>query len=351
MLISKKYPLLISSITAVVIIPFFIIFYNGFTAIRDLPDIILVFIVSVIIIISLIYIISYFYFKRVSKEVTDLITLSEKIKEGDRDSLVKVQGKDELSQLGKSLNALAEKISDEFKRLKKLEKVRSEFLGNVSHELKTPIFSIQGYIETLKDGAVNEPEINVDFLDRMDKHAERLNTLVSDLIEISKIESGELKLSYRFFEIQEFIRSVIEELNSLAVANDVTLEYNSSSNQAVSVFADKEKIHQVMINLIENAIKYNKKNGSVTIELKNESKNVIVSVIDTGIGIPEEHHSRIFERFYRVDKTRSREIGGTGLGLAIVKHIIEAHKGNISIESKVDEGSRFSFSLPKQAIS
>jgi two-component system, OmpR family, phosphate regulon sensor histidine kinase PhoR len=349
MQISKKYPLFVSAVTLLLLVIFSIIFYFFFPALKEVSSLAFVSILSIVIIISLVYLFSYFYFRRVSKEISGLIALSEKIKEGDR-SLVKIQGKDELSELGKSLNALAEKISDEFIRLKKLEKVRSEFLGNVSHELKTPIFSIQGYIETLKDGAINEPDINFDFLDRIEKHAERLNVLVTDLIEISKIESGELKLSYRFFEVQEFIHTIIEELHSLAQPNKIALFYKSSDTNPLMVFADKEKIRQVMVNLIENAIKYNRLNGSVTIELKNENKYVNISVIDTGIGIPEEHHSRIFERFYRIDKNRSREIGGTGLGLAIVKHILEAHKSRISIESKTGEGSRFSFSLPKQAI-
>ena len=350
MQIYKKYPLFVSSVTLILVLAFFIVSFIFFPSLIQKPDTIYASIISVIIIISLIYLISYFYFRRVSKEVTGLIALAEKIKQGDRDSLVQIHGKDELSELGKSLNSLAEKISDEFIRLKKLEKVRSEFLGNVSHELKTPIFSIQGYIETLKDGAINDPDINSVFLDRMEIQAERLNTLVSDLIEISKIESGELKLSYRFFEIHEFIHSIIDELNSLALSNEISLLYKSTDEKPLQVFADKERIHQVMINLIENAIKYNRPNGSVTIELKNDGKLVNISVIDTGIGIPEEHHSRIFERFYRIDKNRSREIGGTGLGLAIVKHIIEAHKSGISVESKTGEGSRFSFSLPKQAI-
>jgi two-component system, OmpR family, phosphate regulon sensor histidine kinase PhoR len=349
MQISKKYPLFVSSVALFLLIIFFIICYKFLSDLKVVPYLEFILVLSVVIIVSLIYLFSYFYFRRVSKEISGLIALSEKIKEGDR-SLVKIQGKDELSELGKSLNTLAEKISDEFIRLKKLEKVRSEFLGNVSHELKTPIFSIQGYIETLKDGAINEPDINFDFLERIEKHAERLNTLVTDLIEISKIESGELKLSYRFFEVQEFIQTIIDELHSLALSNKISLLYKSSDTNPLMVFADKEKIRQVMVNLIENAIKYNRSNGSVTIELKNESKHVNISVIDTGIGIAEEHHSRIFERFYRIDKNRSREIGGTGLGLAIVKHIIEAHKSRISVESKTGEGSCFSFSLPKQAI-
>ncbi len=308
-------------------------------------------IISLIIIISALIAFSYLWSRRHTKRITDLYDYTEKIKNGARDIYLKTSGNDEISHLSTALNGLTAKISDEFKTLKKLEKVRSEFLGNVSHELKTPIFSIQGYIETLKDGALNEPEINTDFLDRIEKHAERLNSLVSDLIEISKIESGELKLSYRFFNLQEFLRGVVDELHSLAVSNNINIKFDCKTNSQILVFADRERIRQVMTNLIENAIKYNKPGGEVTVEAKTDHDQAMISVADTGIGIDEEHHSRIFERFYRIDKNRSREIGGTGLGLAIVKHIIEAHKGTITIESKVGYGSRFSFPLPTKVIS
>jgi len=328
-----------------------IVFVKSLAALNDnLNRMVLFFILSILSILSVIFISSYFYSKYHSRRITELIDYTEKIKNGARDIYVKTFGNDEISRLGVSLNGLTGKISEEFKTLKKLEKVRSEFLGNISHELKTPIFSIQGYIETLKDGAVNEPEVNMDFLDRIERHAERLNALVSDLIEISKIESGELKLSYRFFVLQDFMQSIIDEMHSLALSSGIRIELQSTTENPISVFADKERIRQVMINLIENGIKYNKPNGTVRIEIKREPDRAIISVIDTGIGIPEEHHSRVFERFYRVDKNRSREIGGTGLGLAIVKHIIEAHKGSISIESKSGEGSCFSFQLPTKVI-
>ena len=305
--------------------------------------------------IIIIIIFSYFISVKSKKDILRLKKAIEFIKQIEKRNVttpLKVNSKsDELTQLENSLNQLEEKISNENKKIKKLERVRSEFLGNVSHELRTPIFSIQGYIETLKDGAINDPEVNYNFLNKIEKHAERLSNLVSDLIEISKIESGELKLSYRFFNILELIPLVIEEMNPLANVYGVRINYKYSSDKNnIKVFADKDKIRQVLVNLIENAIKYNKKGGTVTIDLYDEPNQVNITVSDTGIGIPEEHQIRIFERFYRVDKNRSREIGGTGLGLAIVKHIIEAHKGKISVQSKVGEGSSFSFTLQKKAI-
>lgn len=327
------------------------LFYlNNYNSVRaELNSIKYLLIFSCILILLCVYVFTRFFMNIISDSITKTVESIKHIEQGEEIAL-SLKGNDELSQIEKSLNSLSKKISDEYKKMSKLEKVRSEFLGNVSHELRTPIFSIQGYIETLKNGAITEPGTNMDFLGRIERHAERLNSLVSDLIEISKIESGELKLSYRFFDIQEFLHSIIDELNSLAKANSITINFNSTTVHQILVFADREKIRQVMINLIENAIKYNKSNGSITIELTDKAKEVIISVIDTGIGIPEEHHSRIFERFYRVDKNRSREKGGTGLGLAIAKHIIEAHKGTISISSKVGEGSRFSFPLPKKAL-
>ena len=305
--------------------------------------------------IIIIIIFSYFISVKSKKDILRLKKAIEFIKQIEKRNVtspLKVNCKsDELSKLENSLNQLEEKILNENKKIQKLERVRSEFLGNVSHELRTPIFSIQGYIETLKDGAINDPEVNYNFLNKIEKHAERLSNLVSDLIEISKIESGELKLSYRFFNILELIPIVIEEMNPLANVYGVKINYKYSSDKNnIKVFADKDKIRQVLVNLIENAIKYNKKGGTVTIDLYDEPNQVNITVSDTGIGIPEEHQIRIFERFYRVDKNRSREIGGTGLGLAIVKHIIEAHKGKISVQSKVGEGSSFSFTLQKKAI-
>ena len=251
---------------------------------------------------------------------------------------------DELRELADAINALADKSSRDISELKKLEQVRSQFLGNVSHELRTPIFSIQGYLETLLDGAIDDQEVRRKFVERSHANAIRLNVLLSDLIDISKIESGEMRMSYRYFNIADMIRDVMHSLEYQADQYSVTMSTNVGDAE-ILVYGDKERLSQALTNLTENAIKYNKPGGTVTILVEPENEKVKVSVKDTGIGIEGEHKDRIFERFYRVDKNRSRAVGGSGLGLAIVKHILEAHQTSPSIESIAGEGTTISFIL------
>jgi two-component system, OmpR family, phosphate regulon sensor histidine kinase PhoR len=269
------------------------------------------------------------------------------VQDGDVGQRVSVASKDEISDLARAINDMAEKLGNDIIRLKKLERVRSEFLGNVSHELRTPIFSLQGFLETLLDGAIEDPAVNREFLEKAHKHAQRLNVLLNDLIEISRIESGDMKLSFRFFPILEFLRSMRDEMAPQAEKKGVALTVLPEIDPEELVYGDRERLKQVMINLVDNAIKYTDSGGSVAIAVRNEGGRCAVSVADTGIGIPAEHHSRIFERFYRVDKDRSRDVGGTGLGLAIVKHIVEAHGGVMKVESVPGRGSTFSFSLKR----
>ncbi|MFM8281139.1 MAG: sensor histidine kinase [Bacteroidota bacterium] len=250
----------------------------------------------------------------------------------------------EIKELADAFNGLAEKSSKDISELKKLEQVRSQFLGNVSHELRTPIFSIQGYLETLLDGALEDPAVRRKFIERSHANAVRLNLLLSDLIDISKIESGEMRMSYRYFNIVEMIQDVLHSLEYQAQQYKVEL-ITAFDQDEVSVYGDKERLSQALTNLVENAMKYNKPGGSVTVELRLNTSIVNISVKDTGIGIAEEHKDRIFERFYRVDKDRSRSVGGTGLGLAIVKHILEAHQTSPMVESVPGEGTSISFSL------
>ncbi|MFZ9760761.1 MAG: sensor histidine kinase [Candidatus Kapaibacteriota bacterium] len=250
----------------------------------------------------------------------------------------------ELKELSEAFNGLAEKSSKDISELKKLEQVRSQFLGNVSHELRTPIFSIQGYLETLLDGALDDPAVSRKFVERSHANAVRLNLLLSDLIDISKIESGEMRMSYRYFNIVEMIQDVLHSLEFQAQQYKVELK-TAFEQDEVSVYGDKERLSQALTNLVENAMKYNKPGGSVTVEMNMNTSLVKISVKDTGIGIAEEHKDRIFERFYRVDKDRSRAVGGTGLGLAIVKHILEAHQTTPVVESMPGEGTSISFTL------
>lgn len=250
----------------------------------------------------------------------------------------------EIRELAEAYNVLAEKSSKDIAELKKLEQVRSQFLGNVSHELRTPIFSIQGYLETLLDGALEDPAVSRKFVDRAHANAIRLNLLLSDLIDISKIESGEMRMSYRYFNAVEMIQDVLHSLEFQAEQYQVHLTTNIPEHE-VLVYGDKERLSQALTNLVENALKYNKQGGNVEVGLTMNTSKVTISVKDTGIGISAEHKDRIFERFYRVDKDRSRAVGGTGLGLAIVKHILEAHQTSPIVESSVGEGTTISFTL------
>ena len=229
--------------------------------------------------------------------------------------------------------------------MKKSEQVRSQFLGNVSHELRTPIFAVQGYLETLLSGAVDDVSVNRSFLEKAQSNLSRLNALLEDLINISQIESGEMKMSFRYFRINEFLESVAKEFETTAGNRKVMLKLSVGTAADDEVFGDKDRLRQVLNNLISNAINYNKPKGEVVLSSEKIANGIQVSVKDTGVGVPSEHLSRIFERFYRVDNDRSRALGGTGLGLAIVKHIIEAHGSQVQVESKMGEGSIFRFLL------
>ncbi len=243
---------------------------------------------------------------------------------------------------------MVSQLKEDIVRLQKLERVRSEFLGNVSHELRTPIFMLQGYLETLLDGALDDPNVNREFIEKAYGNALRLNTLLADLIEISRIESGEMRMSFRYFRIGDLIESVAEEFRPQAQMKNISLSVDYDGvDRNQEVYGDKERLGQALRNLVDNAIKYTQPNGLVRIVSRNKGDLVNIEVSDTGIGIPEEHIERIFERFYRVDKERSREAGGTGLGLSIVKHIIEAHSSKVIVTSEVGKGSTFSFSLKK----
>lgn len=237
---------------------------------------------------------------------------------------------------------------NEIEELKKMADYRREFLGNISHELKSPIFNIQGYVLTLLDGGLEDPNINKDYLMRTEKSINRLIAIVEDLEEISKLESGELRLNMQRFDMCELVRDVIDFLEMKARRNNTQVLFENKTERQVFVQADKKRIRQVLINLIENAIKYgDKPDSKVIIKVFDMDENYLIEVKDNGPGIAEESLPRIFERFYRTDKGRSRDTGGTGLGLAIVKHIIEAHRRNISVRSKLGSGTTFSFTLMK----
>lgn len=231
--------------------------------------------------------------------------------------------------------------------LRKMETFRREYIGNVSHELKTPIFILQGYLDTLLNGGIDDSEISYTYLQKAAQNADRLSQIVSDLDFIARHETGELNLQKKRFNMYELVREVIDELQLMASKSHIAMEFKEGSSTSVSVVADREKIRQVLTNLVTNSIKYGRENGITTISIYDMHREVLVEVSDNGIGIEAQHLPRLFERFYRIDSSRSRQQGGSGLGLSIAKHIIEAHKRQIHVRSQPGVGTTFGFSLKK----
>jgi two-component system phosphate regulon sensor histidine kinase PhoR len=256
------------------------------------------------------------------------------------------QDGDIIADVRKEVEEWAKNQAREISRLKDLERYRKEFVGNVSHELKTPIFNIQGYILTLLEGGLDDPKINKLYLKRTEKSIDRMISIVEDLESITKLESGELKLRVDSFDLVKLVDEAFDMELMMANERNIQLLMERPS-RPVMVRADKKRIMEVMTNLVVNGVKYGKKNGFVKVSFYDLKDTVMVEVMDNGIGVEKSDLPRIFERFYRADKSRSREQGGTGLGLSIVKHIIEAHKQTINVKSVVDEGTTFTFTLEK----
>jgi len=285
-----------------------------------------------------------YIYKKIEKIYNDVIFL-----ESEPGPVKSTPISKDLEFLSKELSKYTKLKKIELESLKAREEFRKEFVGNVAHELKTPLFTVQGYISTLLDGAMSDKDILEKYLKRADKGVDRLIYIVQDLDTITKIEFGNAKLEKSNFDIIELIKTIFEQLEMKAKKEKITLTFDELTPTSVFVNADMKRIQQVLTNLIVNSIKYGHANG--TTELSVESLNsdkVLVRVTDNGEGIEEEHIPRLFERFYRVDKSGARSEGGSGLGLAIVKHILEAHNETIHIESKYGIGSEFSFTLQKQ---
>ncbi|MBL4593489.1 MAG: sensor histidine kinase [Flavobacteriales bacterium] len=268
------------------------------------------------------------------------LSSGEKAKEFNLNTNVLTEVKEEVENWDK-LN------KEEIERLKGLENYRREFVGNVSHELKTPIFNIQGYLLTLLEGGLEDPKINVSYLQKANKSVERMIALIENLDEITKLESGMIEMDIEKIDLVELIKEVITLLELKAKKNNTTIIFVDQPNKPLWVKIDKGGITQVLVNLVVNSIKYGKEGGETLIKVFDMDDNLLVEVADNGQGIAEEHLPRLFERFYRIDKGRARESGGTGLGLSIVKHIIEAHNQTINVRSAIDVGSTFSFTLKK----
>ncbi|MBP6730717.1 MAG: sensor histidine kinase [Chitinophagales bacterium] len=269
--------------------------------------------------------------------------LSKSLKESIGDTL----GDDPLTEMETQVKDYVLNNSRELEDLRKLEKFRKEFLGNLSHELKTPLFNIQGYVHTLLEGAMEDPKYARQFLERTSKSVERLSSLVDDLDAIARLERGEEAIHPETFDINKMVHDVIDSMALKVERKKYTLLIKKDCDKPFFVMADKEKIRQVITNLIDNSIKYGNEGGKTVASYYDMDENILIEITDNGIGIPEEHLPRLFERFYRVDKHRSREQGGTGLGLAIVKHIIEAHQQTINVRSSVGVGTTFAFTLKK----
>lgn len=290
----------------------------------------------------------YFYYVDVTANVN---ALSEKIRRRFLNNEIpqkynQLEEEDGMVLLEEKVDFLIESRERELAHFQNLDSYRKEYLGNVSHELKTPVFNIQGYVDTLLNGGLEDSNINRDYLKRAERSIDRLITIIDDLETITQLESGELFLDVDTFDIAAMAKDIYAALELNASRKNIRLELARKYDKPVYVKADKFRIRQVLVNLITNSIKYGKENGVTLTTFSYLNDDVIVEVSDNGDGIEAKHLPRIFERFYRVDKGRSREQGGTGLGLAIVKHIIEAHQKSIKAESEPGKGTTFVFSLP-----
>jgi two-component system phosphate regulon sensor histidine kinase PhoR len=254
-----------------------------------------------------------------------------------------------IDEVSEDVENWAQQRKAEIEMLQQNEAYRKEFLQNLSHELKTPIFAIQGYVDTLLNGALDNSEVNKKFLQNTSRNVERLVNLVDDLDEITRLEMGEQLLFKDSFAIQDLVKEVYESLSIRADEKEIRCIIKKGCELPLTVYADKEKIRQVLINLVDNAIKYGKQKGTIESSFyKVDGARVLIEISDDGAGISEEHLHRIFERFYRTDLARSRKVGGSGLGLSICKHIIEAHGQTMHVRSKIDVGSTFGFTLPSR---
>lgn len=294
----------------------------------------------------------------VSRRLATIIDYAGKLAEGRFDERLKSPGGDELGILEDKLNETGEKLQHtveqlqrEHMELEKLERVRKDFVINVSHELRTPLASIQGYTETLLDGALADPRNNVKFLTIIRANAERLGRLTADLMTLSRIELKTQKLQFASYYVNALVEQIVDSLRPLADRKNVRLE-REAAPEGTEVFVDSEAVHQILSNLLDNAIKYTPEGGAVTLGVRTNVRPGFheIFVKDTGMGIPEEDLPRLFERFYRVDKARSRELGGTGLGLAIVKHLARSIGGEAGVGSTLGEGSRFWITLPEHDL-
>jgi len=308
-----------------------------------LPLVFSVMIVFIINYIIVYFLLNSFIFERINPIYKTIHNFNIPEKELRKD----LEEKDVIKEVNTEVVNWANKKTREIAQLKQLAKYRKEFLGNVSHELKTPIFNIQGYILTLLDGGIDDHKINVKYLEKTEKSINRMISIVEDLESIARLESAFFNLQYVNFNIVELFEEVFESQELSAKEKGIQLRFKNTSEKPVYVYADREQIDHLITNLIVNSINYGIDYGHTEVSFMDMNENILIEVTDNGLGIPEKDIPRIFERFYRVDKSRSRNSGGTGLGLAIAKHIIEAHNQTINVRSSLHNGTSFAFTLKK----
>lgn len=302
---------------------------------------------GVVLFISGYFIVHQVFLNYIEEKITPIYKTIRSVTLSQKQLRKKINSADISIDLNNEVKGWANDQANEIIQLREMEQYRKDFLGNVSHELKTPIFNIQGYILTLLDGGIDDKKINKLYLQRAEKSINRMITIVDDLVSISRLESGEFKLNITEFNLVRLVEDVFESHEMLARKYKVKLEFDRNYSKPVKVNADRKRITEVLNNLIVNSIKYGRVNGKTKVGFVDTGEVILVDISDNGIGIAEEDLPRIFERFYRVDKSRSRDSGGTGLGLAIVKHIIQAHNQSINVRSGIDRGTSFIFSLDK----
>lgn len=296
-----------------------------------------------------IYIIVYYMLNSfIFEKINPIYKTIHKLNIPDKELKKDIEERDAVNDVNIEVQNWANKKTKEIDQLKQMAKYRKEFLGNVSHELKTPIFNIQGYVLTLLDGGLHDSNINQKYLEKTEKSINRMISIVKDLEEITRLESGELELNLTTFNLVKLVEEVFESQELRAKKHNINLSFKSNHDKTVWVKADREQIDHLLTNLIVNSINYGKENDGITeISFLEMGENILTEIADNGTGISEKDVPRIFERFYRVDKSRSRDSGGTGLGLAIVKHIIEAHNQTINVRSTINKGTSFAFTLKK----
>lgn len=294
------------------------------------------------------YLINFLYLKRYIYRRIKLIYKMIRLQKLKEDNFDEIElNKDIFNKVESEVKTWVSEKNQQLTDLKELEKYRKNYLGNVSHELKTPIFNIQGFIHSLLDGAIYDENVNMKYLKRASVNVDRIQNIIEDLETINRLESGQLIMEIQPFDIKILVDEVIEDLEIRWKEKNIKISYKEGALKSFRVVADRESIRQVLMNLILNSIKYGNVNGNTKIGFYDIDNHILVEIADNGIGIDEIHLKHLFDRFYRVDKSRSRDVGGTGLGLSIVKHIIEAHNQTITVRSTLNLGSTFGFTLEK----